>query len=272
MAPLLLAGCAGGIDLKHGLSPSQAVAIGQAGKSVVQAAKPISEAEELQIGRAVAARVTGRYRLVGDAALNRYVSLVGRACAANSSRPQLPWRFAVLDTPEVNAFAAPGGYVFVSLGALRVMENEAQLAGVLSHEITHVANRHIIKEIQKGKWMEAGMSIADATGTIVADVLDSIAESAVGTLFEKGYSRSDEYESDNEGTLTLSRTGYAADGLLVFLQRLSKGKQSKGEMAVLFATHPNFDDRIGKVTETIADGKLVIKGRPTLENRFRKNL
>ncbi len=252
-----------------GMSFGQGYQLAQAALSTAKAIIPISEEEEAQIGKAVAARVAGRYGLLDDQALTEYVSLVGLVCAANSERPGLPWRFAVLKSDEVNAFAAPGGYLFITRGALREMDNEAQLAGVLSHEITHVAKKHILAEIQKANLASAGKHLAEASGRIPSGVLEAVADKGADVLF-KGYSRSDEYEADAEGTALLFRSGYPADGLLAFLRRLS-GDAGKSTLAVLSSTHPRTEDRIGKVVEEIKNRGLVSKDRPSLPYRFKKN-
>src|SRR6185295_13510202 len=119
-------------------------------KNVVKATSDIAEPEEINIGRDMAARLLGAAPLVNDAPLQRYVNNVGRWLASQSERPDLPWHFGVLDAPEVNAFAVPGGTVFVTKGLLQRMHSEAQLAGVLAHEISHVLRKHHLKAIQKG--------------------------------------------------------------------------------------------------------------------------
>ena len=112
--------------------------------------KEIDEPEEIEIGRDVASRLLGAAPLVADPALQRYVNHVGRWLAAQTERPDLPWQFGVLDSPHVNAFAVPGGTIFITRGLLERMRSEAELAGVLGHEIVHVLKKHHLKAIQKG--------------------------------------------------------------------------------------------------------------------------
>src|SRR3989338_3678250 len=102
---------------------------------------------EIIFGREVAARILGRYKLYEDKNLARYINMVGRSAAQYANRPEIEFRFAILNTDIVNAFAAPGGYIFITKGALRLMEDEAELAGVLAHEVAHVSERHIVKEL-----------------------------------------------------------------------------------------------------------------------------
>jgi predicted Zn-dependent protease len=262
-ALLALAGCAN-MDLSQGL------ALAKAAKSTAAAVIPISLEEEIQIGRAVSARVAGRYGLSTDDRLTRYVSLVGLVCAANSERPGIPWRFAVLASDEVNAFAAPGGYIFITRGALRKMTSEAQLAGVLSHEIAHVAGKHILKEIQKANLASAGKSLAEASGKIPSGVLDAVADTGANVLF-KGYSRSDEYEADLTGTTILHGAGYPPDGLVSFLGKLESGG-AKGGVEALFATHPATAERVGKINAELKARTWTPAGRPYLEDRFRRRV
>ena len=119
-------------------------------KNVGKAVKEIDEPEEIAIGKDVASRLLGAAPLVADARMQRYVNHVGRWLAAQTERPDLPWQFGVLDSPNVNAFAVPGGTIFITRGLLERMRNEAELAGVLGHEIVHVLRKHHLKAIQKG--------------------------------------------------------------------------------------------------------------------------
>ena len=125
------------------------------------ASTDIDEPEEIELGRAVASAVGSRYTLLRDEPLTRYVALVGNSVALQSDRPDIRYYFGVLDTDEVNAFAAPGGYVFITRGTLRLMRDEATLAGVLGHEIGHIALKHHVSAIkdQKQKAVASGKSV-----------------------------------------------------------------------------------------------------------------
>ena len=116
----------------------------------------MTEAEELQLGTQVSERIRQRYGVAQNAAVHRYVTLVGISLAQASNKPNLPWKFIVLDTDAVNAFAAPGGFIHITKGALANMKSEAELAGVLGHEITHVTEKHTVRAIQKGKLVQMG--------------------------------------------------------------------------------------------------------------------
>src|SRR5688572_7300682 len=150
--------------------PSPAVAEGEGGGQIGGISKGISiakkandvrelrmtDAEEQQLGANVSDRIRLRFGVVQDASVHRYVSLVGTALAQGSTRPNLPWTFIVLDTDGVNAFAAPGGYVHITRGALALIKSEAELAGVLGHEIAHVAQKHTVNAIRKSKGVQMG--------------------------------------------------------------------------------------------------------------------
>src|SRR6478609_5658236 len=133
-------------------SPAAARQLGGVTKGLSMAKKAnevrdlsMTDAEEQDLGKQVSEKIRTRYGVVQDAAVHRYVNLVGLALAQGSTRPNLPWTFIVLDTDGVNAFAAPGGYVHITKGALALVKNEAELAGVLGHEIVHVTEKHTVR-------------------------------------------------------------------------------------------------------------------------------
>ena len=131
-------------------------------RDVVKSFKPMSEQEEIELGKGIAANLLGAAPLVPDAALQTYVNRVGKWLAMHSERPGLPWHFGVLDTDSVNAFATPGGYVFITRGLLLQMRDESELAGVLAHEISHVTERHALETMRKGALVEfAGETLGE---------------------------------------------------------------------------------------------------------------
>jgi predicted Zn-dependent protease len=215
------------------------------------AVMPIGQEEENEIGRSIAANVAGRYGIVWDAELTRYVTLVGRTVAGKSGRPELSYHFAVLDTDIVNAFSCPGGYVFVTRGTLAVIGSEAELAAVLAHEISHVANKDIIKEIEKQKFFQAGNEVAGTLLHADPSILNAVTSFGTGLLF-KGLSRSDENASDRLSLVYTAKAGYRPAALLTFLERLKGGAgAADDDVKLLFATHPKIDDRIKNVRKEI---------------------
>lgn len=226
VAVLLAAACSGTFPTPEGLG------------RIGQSALPIGPEKEAEIGFGIAATVAGRYRVVQDPALTDYVNLVGLTVAEQSVRPgEAAFRFGVLDTDEVNAFAAPGGWVFVTRGALARMESEAELAGVLAHEVGHVDETHVLDEIRRSSVFTSVRDEAELSG----EVLDRLGEVGSSLLFT-GLSREDELQADSLGMLYAAASGYRADGLARFLERLEAG----GGTAVRewTATHPPESERV----------------------------
>jgi predicted Zn-dependent protease len=221
---------------------------------------------EIRFGREVAARILARYPLADDADLLRYVNLVGRAVARNGGRPELTYRFGVLETDAVNAFAAPGGYVFVTRGALERMANEAELAGVLAHEIAHVNRRHIVEELgirgREGSAVAGMARFLGGAGEATRIAFSQAVERAVAILLESGRKRADELEADRLGTTLLAIAGYRPDALRSYLARVAEAPAER--TADRRRTHPGFDARLAELDQVLreeglsgADGRLM---------------
>lgn len=211
----------------------------------------VSDEEEIRLGEAVSEKVRDRYGVVQDKAVHRYVTLVGTLLAQKSSRPSLRYTFIVLDTDGVNAFAAPGGFVHITRGALGLLKTESELAGVLAHEIAHVAERHTVKAIQKGRMVQMGAEETLSNPALFSRLVDKAAE-----LVLAGFGRAEELESDQDGLALANATGYAPGGLGSFLARLSQRNASSTEKQGLFASHPEMKERLSKLDRQIADRKL----------------
>jgi beta-barrel assembly-enhancing protease len=224
----------------------------------------MTDAEEQQLGEGVSLKIRTRYGVVQDQAVHKYVSLVGTALALGSTRPTLAWKFIVLDTDGVNAFAAPGGYVHITRGALGLLQDESELADVLAHEIIHVTEKHTIRAIQKGKMVQMGATESLANNPVLlTQLVDKSTE-----LVLAGFGRAEEMESDEKGLALSSKIGYAPQGLGNFLTRLTERNKASTEKQGLFASHPEMKERLQKNTKLIADKKLV--GAATLAERYRK--
>lgn len=233
-------------------------------------ALPIGPEKEKEIGFGIAATVAGRYPLVDDPALMQYVNLVGQAVAQQSIRgSEVAFRFGVLDTEDVNAFAAPGGYIFVTRGALGLMESEAALAGVLAHEVAHVDQKHVLDEIRRSSVMSSVQEEAQLDGAL----LDRLAELGGSMLF-MGLSREDEMESDSLGVLYAVATGYQAAGLVQFLERLVELEQAEGEasegMQEWMATHPSTAGRLEALQAQIERAGIDPRAGQAAVDRFRR--
>jgi len=232
--------------------------------NVARTLLPISTEKEIDIGRGIAATIAGRYPVSTDAALTRYVNLVGLTVASQDPRGDITYHFAVLETPTVNAFAAPGGYIFVTRGALGLMRSEAELAGVLAHEVGHVNRRHVINQIRKSDTMREVKNQVDIQG----GVLDQLVGSGSNMLF-MGLSRGDELEADSLGIEYASSAGYDPGGLAAFISRLDQ-HASEGALADFYATHPKPNERIERLTAIARREHL--SGGVQLEERFAANI
>jgi beta-barrel assembly-enhancing protease len=220
-----------------------------------KAARPISDEEEYYVGRAVAAKILGTYRLSKNWELTRYVILIGKTVAMNSDKPTTfgGYHFAVLDTDEMNAFACPGGTIFITKGMIMAAANEDELAAVLAHEIGHVSNRDGISAIKSARWTEAvtvmGTQAAGTYGSAQVSQLVGLFEGSVEDVFKSivvnGYSRSQEYAADEAALRYSARSGYNPTALNDFLKRLAaKGKTSGGG---IMQTHPATSDRLENI-------------------------
>lgn len=212
---------------------------------------PITTGQEIEIGRGIAATIAGRYSVVRDSALTRYVDLVGLTVASVDPRPGIAYRFAILDTDEVNAFAAPGGYVFVTRGALALMDDEATLAGVLAHEVGHVNARDVVDEIQSRARTELGLEEARKRIDWSSDELVDRAVGMGSSALFMGLSREDELDADSYGVRTAAAAGYDPHGLERFLKALL-AREGNPDVSILEKTHPDTDDRIAAVERSIA--------------------
>lgn len=216
-------------------------------KVATAATKDFTEEEEIDLGRVVSARILATYPLAKNERLQEYVTLVGNTVALYSSRPALPWHFAVLDTPDVNAFAAPGGYIFVTSGALSNMSSEAELAAVLGHEVAHVTEKHILKEIKRANVFSAGVDAVAASygsGGLTDELAKKISNLANEKLFKTGIGRKEELESDRIGVQLADAAGYRASAYLEFLEALEGLSEAHSSaFATLGATHPKPADR-----------------------------
>ncbi|GAB4127685.1 MAG: hypothetical protein Fur0040_10590 [Sideroxydans sp.] len=224
-----------------------------------------SEQEEIAIGRQIAGNLLGAAPLVRDAKLQRYVNLVGRWVASQGERPDLPWHFGVIQSEDVNAFAAPGGYIFLTLGLYRTLQNEADLAGVLGHEIAHVIRQHHLKVLQQSRLVEAGsQALARQAGGSPA------AQKLIGSgaeIVARGLDKEAEFEADRMGVVLAVRAGYDAYGLPGVLQQIGHAGQDDSRVALLFKTHPHPDDRLAKLDSAMGDHFDRVPGL-TLSRRF----
>lgn len=263
---VVLAACAvieQGTDILKGtgtLTPGQADALKKTSETIRTTFGEIKEEEEYYIGRSVAALILARYSILQNAALTRYVNMLGQAAALFSDRPEIfaGYHFLVLDTDEVNALAAPGGMIFLTKGLIKRCPDEDALAFILAHEIGHVAAKHGLQSIKKSRLVAAFQLLgttaikAYASETVVKltvlfeDTLGDI----VGSLVERGYDRKYEYEADEMAVQTGVRAGFDPKGLTRFLQTMV-GDKSAASGKGWFKTHPTPEQRIERAGTTI---------------------
>ena len=235
--------------------------------------REVDEKQEVEIGSGVASNLLGAAPLMPDAHVQKYVNQVGRWVAQQSERPNLDWHFGVLESNDVNAFATPGGYVFITKGLLLNMKSEAELAGVLAHEIGHVLKKHHLKAIQKNA--QVGL-LADALSIATqssknTEALNKIA--GVGTeLYARGLDKEDEFEADRIGVVLAARAGYDPYGLPLVLQTLANINPQDSALALMFKTHPAPTARLEALDKTMPVNLDKYATQPQLTTRFVKTL
>ena len=247
--------------------------------STSKAARPISEEEEYYVGRAVAARILASYNLSNDRDLTWYVNLIGKTVSVNSNKPFTygGYHFAVLDTDEINAFACPGGTIFITKGLVRTTANEEELAAVLAHEVVHINKRDGIAAIKSARWTQAltviGTTAARNYGSAEVAQLVNIFEGSIDDIFKtlvvNGYSRSQEYSADEGALQILAKSGYNPNALNDFLVRLAQRGRSSG--GGIMQTHPATSDRIENISGKIPPGTAnpkAIEARTARFNRY----
>ena len=221
-----------------------------AGHKALQA-EAIGDREEIAYGQGVALSLTnGSNRLVEDAALNEYVTKVGLAVAMVSYRTDYTYVFGVLDSDQVAAYSGPRGYVLITRGAIATMQDEAELAGVLAHEVAHVAQQHGIKAV-KGKLKTSAAVSAGATALGADEVpFGSFMEALVEEVATKGHSQGQETQADKDAVAYLIAAGYDPNAYARFLKRMGTLGASRGG---LFSTHPGINRRVGVVEKQIKE-------------------
>ena len=226
----------------------------------------MSEAQEVELGRQMDVEIRREMGVYDDPELQRYVESVGMRLAKQSDRPNLPWHFTVVDSPAVNAFALPGGYVYLTRGIMPFLDNEAQLAGVLGHEIGHVTARHSAQQYTKST--SAGLGLA-LLGIFVPEArpFGGLAENALGLLFLK-HGRDAERQADSLGVAYAARTGWdpsGVAGMLNTLARLDEAAGSRKGVPNWLSTHPAPADRVREVQATVAQAAAKFPGKPVVD-------
>ncbi len=226
------------------------------GSKMAKANREINQDEEINIGKGVAAQVLGAAPLVDNKALQDYVNRVGLWLALQTERPDLPWRFGVIASDDVNAFSMPGGTVLITRGMYSRFRNEGELAGVLAHEIAHVLEKHQLRQIQKSlgnEWkMELVGAVAEDKGTKDAQNLAK-AFGAGTEIFARGLDKQDEFAADRAGVVIAARAGYNPYGLVNALQTLGEISTQDSAVALMFKTHPAPATRLDLLAEAMGE-------------------
>lgn len=213
----------------------------------------ISQQQEVELGQQYAAQINQQLPLVRDAEVNRYINVLGDSLARTTSRADLDWRFYIVDSPEVNAFAVPGGYIYLNRGLIERAPTVAEVAGVLGHEIGHVVRRHSIQQMQQQQNANIGLTV----GCILAPNIcgNQAAATAIqvgaGAAFAR-FSRQDEQEADVEGVRINTRAGIDPRGVPNMFRILLNERQARPDaVSAWFATHPLEENRIEATTAQI---------------------
>ena len=222
----------------------------------------MSEAQEAQLGQEMDPQVRAEMGLYPDSGLQEYVQGVGMRLAKASERPDLPWRFAVVDVPAVNAFALPGGYIYITRGLLAHLDNEAELAGVLGHEIGHVTARHAARAYTRQTSVGIGAAVTSIFFPEAAPYA-AAAQTGLGVLFLK-YDRNQEVQSDSLGARYAAKEGWQPAGMAGVLETLGRISVAADRRGVpnWLATHPQPADRVAKVS---ADVEALAATRPAAQ-------
>lgn len=225
-----------------------------------------SEQEEIAIGRQIAGNLLGAVPLVKDAKLQKYVNNVGRWVASQSERADLTWHFGVIDSNDINAFAAPGGYIFVTRGLYRLLNDEAELAGVLAHEIGHVLRKHHLKILQQSKLIDLGGKLLSKQAGGEDKIQNLIGSGA--EIMSRSLDKNAEFEADRIGVVLSARAGYDAYGLPQVLQEIGHGGDNDS-VALLFKTHPHPDARLTQLDLAMDQRFDGLKGQTLAKRLYR---
>ena len=248
----------GGLSMLRGLLSSAGVntgAMGDSAMNVADAAAGKSEeeqsAEELALGPEIAGRILGAAKLASDDAAQRRVNRIGRWMASHTSRPGLPWTFGVIDDPEVNAFAAPGGYILITSGMYDLLASDDEVAGVLGHEISHVVQRDHYNVIRKQEVASASENAVASQVNVGGGLAGSMAKDYVrkhgAAVMLTSLDRGAEYRSDEAAEIYLARSGYNPLGLYAVLQKMTALGTQSASLAQLYKTHPPLDERLDRI-------------------------
>ena len=230
----------------------------------------LSESDEIEMGREADVQVTEAYGLYESDELQAFVRGIGEDLASRSERPDLPWSFKVVDDPIVNAFALPGGFIFITRGILASLNSEAELAGVLGHEIGHVTARHSASQLSRQQLQQLGLGVGALVSSDIASAAGLL--SAGLQILNLKYSRGDESQSDELGVRYMSRSGYDPNALLGVFQTLASAAGGGGRLPEWQSTHPNPENREARIRELVASVGQDFSGYTTRRDEYLRRL
>jgi len=221
----------------------------------------LSDEEEVEIGRAAAAEFEEQYPLSSDHQLIERVEQIGYALVPFSQRQNLAYTFKVVDSDEINAFALPGGFIYITRGMIGYVEDDHQLAGVIGHEIAHVALRHSAQLIENLAAAQAALDLITASSPELEEIYQNnstqLAIDAVTQIVIKGWGRENELDADQFGTIYMAQAAYNPYRIIDLFERMELSEDQPSDLiALMFATHPPFTDRIARVRQTIQEHQL----------------
>jgi predicted Zn-dependent protease len=212
----------------------------------------VSEDEEVALGRRNAAEINAQLPIVTDPAISGYIQALGQSIAKTTSRSDLDWHFYVVNTRQVNAFALPGGYVYVNRGLIESTDRLDELTGTLGHEIGHVIQRHSVKQIQDAQKTNVGVAVLCTLTNICSSGLARTAVQVGGTALFARHSRLDELQADSEGVVNVTRAGYDPEGIPDLFQVLLKEREYQPTIVDgWFDSHPLEEARIQRANDLI---------------------
>ena len=212
----------------------------------------ISQQQEVQMGVEYAQQINAQLPIVQDPELNRYINVLGDSIARLTSRRDLDWHFFIVDAKDVNAFAVPGGFVYVNRGLIERADQMDELAGVLGHEIGHVVRRHTVKQMEKAQGANVGVTLACILTSVCNSQIAGAAINIAGGAVFARFSRQDEAEADQEGFNNVVRAGISPVGMVTMFQKLIAERKSRpAGVEAWFITHPLEEDRIAAIQARI---------------------
>jgi predicted Zn-dependent protease len=213
----------------------------------------ISQQQEVQMGQDYSQQINAQLPIVSDPEVNRYINVLGDQIASRTSRADLDWRFYVVDSREVNAFAVPGGFIYVNRGLIERTTQMDELAGVLGHEIGHVVRRHSIEQMEKAQGANIGVTLACVLTSICnSQAAQAGINIAGGAIFAR-FSRQDELEADQEAVANTVRAGISPQGIVTMFQKLIEERRTRpSAVEGWFSTHPMEEDRIEAAQASIS--------------------